>query len=148
MAVFVPRDQLSYGDTQTFGFYAFSADGDNRTGTASDFDDVPPPFELLGPLQPFRWNPSERALTWTPISDYYTSASAWFVDNNSAQLATASKLWLDSHATRTIAFDETNPPGYRASWHTLAPEPQVFAELWSPGLILTSLTRQTFQTVR
>jgi hypothetical protein len=150
MAVFVPPEQLSYGDTQTFSFFAVSADGDQRTATASGFADVPPQFDLLAPLPPFTWNPRDRALTWTPITDFYTSASAAFVDNNTSaiQTATASKLWLEGHATRTIAFDETNPPGYRASWHTLAPQASAIAELWSPGLILRSSSQQTFQTVR
>jgi hypothetical protein len=137
MAVFVTPDQLAYGDVQSFHFVV-QGDGNQRSAVATGFSATPPQFELLQPLMPYGWTPSEHAVRWPPIGDFYSTLRVEFSGAEGTETATASKLWLERHVATRIAFDETEPPGYR--WQTLAPTASLTAELWSPDLVLTSST--------
>ena len=139
-AVFVPPEQLAYGDTQTFYFVA-QGDLTERVGIASSFDGSPKQFDLLALLENYHWSsPSVRSVTWTPTSDFYSSLFVAFTSTAGTEVATASKEWLDAHDPTTIAFDEVGPPNYR--WTTMDPTATLTVELWSPSLILLSSTAQ------
>jgi hypothetical protein len=136
VSVFVPSDQLVYGDAQSYHFVA-SGIGTTRSAIASGFASTPHQFDLLAPVMPFVPT-GEHAVRWTPITDYYTTLRIEFTDADGIETATASKLWLDRRELTQIAFDETAPPGYR--WHTANPAPVLTAELWSSDLVLESST--------
>jgi hypothetical protein len=139
-AVFVPPEQLAYGDTQTFYFVA-QGDLTERSAIATDFDSSPSQFDLLALLDNYHWSsPITRSVTWSPTSDFYSSLFVAFTSAQGTEVATASKQWLDAHDPTTIAFDETGPPSYR--WTTVNPSTTLTVELWSPGLILLSSTGQ------
>ena len=135
-SVFVPPDQLLYGDAQSYHFVA-NGFGTTRSAVASGFANTPQQFDLLAPVMPFVPT-DEHTVRWTPITDYYSTLRIEFADVAGTETATASKLWLDRRALRSISFDEIDPPGYQ--WHTTNPTATLTAELWSPDLVLESST--------
>lgn len=135
-SVFVPPDQLLYGDAQSYHFVA-GGFGTTRSAVASGFVNTPLQFDLLAPVMPFV-SVDEHAVRRTPITDYYSTLRIEFSNTDGTETATASKLWLDRRALKQISFDEIDPPGYR--WHTANPSATLTAELWSPYLVLESST--------
>jgi hypothetical protein len=138
-SVFVPPDQLLYGDVQSYHFVANGL-GTTRSAVASGFANTPLQFDLLAPVMPFV-PVDEHTVRWTPITDYYSTLRIEFGGTEGTETATASKLWLDRRALTRISFDEIDPPGYR--WHTTNPAPTLTAELWSADLVLESATTLT-----
>ena len=137
VSVFVPPDQLLYGDAQSYHFVA-NGYGTTRSAVASGFVNTPLQFDLLAPVMPFV-PVGEHAVRWTPITDYYSTLRVEFSGvADGTETATASKLWLDRRALKQISFDEVDPPGYR--WHTANPSATLTAELWSPYVVLESST--------
>ncbi|HEX7699317.1 MAG TPA: hypothetical protein VF403_01265 [Kofleriaceae bacterium] len=141
MSVFVPPDQLLYGDAQTYHFVA-QGNGTNRSAIASGFANTPHQFDLLAPVMPYAWTSGEHSVRWTPITDYYSTLRIEFSSSDGSETATASKLWLDRRALTRITFDETEPPGYH--WQTVNPSTTLTAELWSPDLVLESSTTRAY----
>jgi hypothetical protein len=135
-SVFVPFDQLLYGDAQSYHFVA-NGFGTTRSAIASGFAKTPPQFDLLAPVMPFVPT-DEHSVRWTPITDYYSTLRVEFGGMEGTETATASKLWLDRRGLTRISFDEIDPPGYH--WHTANPAATLTAELWSPDLVLESST--------
>ena len=139
-AVFVPAAQLAYGDTQTFYFGA-QGNGTQRIAIENNFATSPDQFELLGLLGKYLWNPTSRAVTWTPTSDYFSTLVISFTSDEGMEVATASKQWLDAHDPTAIAFDEAGPPNF--VWRTKNPTTQLTLEQWTQDLTLLSSTGLT-----
>jgi hypothetical protein len=140
-SVFVPPDQLAYGDAQTYHFVA-QGYGTYRSAVASGFVNTPQQFDLLAQVMPFAWTVGEHSVRWTPITDFYSTASIEFSDSFGTETMTASKFWLERHATTRLVFDEDDPPGYR--WHLMNPVPRLDVELWGPDLVLQSSTTRAY----
>ncbi len=143
-AVFVPSDQLAAGDVQTFALGAFGTTS-TRTAFMTDFAQVPPSVELLPRLAPVAIRNDVVSATWTPITESFTSAAISYSDPNGEQMVTASRLWLERHATTTITFDDS-VPGYLGSWHVAPAHLSFTAERWNPGVVLDTTTAQGFVT--
>ena len=130
-ALYVPVQYLEVGDVERLEADLFPLTA--ATGSRGVLVDDPRRagvVRLLPRLAASTLHPGGAGVTWTPITDDYTTATLRTRPDGSWLSVTASKSWLAKHGDDTLDFD-AEIDGYDASWS--APLDELVLTRWSPS---------------
>jgi hypothetical protein len=138
-ALFAPPEVLAPGDVSHFQVTVLAAlDTQQRSVEVANPADLAE-VTLLPRIESGTPHEGGVGMTWTAISDFYTTATVATSSSRSVQRVTASRSWLERHGKNELDFDLA-VDGYDASWTVQLPLSVELAR-WNQGRVSSTSYR-------